>query len=129
MEFLRTTAACIPCASGRWLSNYRTATCYRIDCSALDKEVSRALPWFNVSDSAQDVYHLRNFETLIYDAANLLYLSASRRKILTRLNTRPARSPVNASTSPLRVTPHDLGPMWVATSHSCDSFIHYTSPV
>ena len=48
---------------------------------------------------------------------------------LTRLNTRPARSPVNASTPLLRVAPHDSGPMWVATSHSCDFFIHYTSPV
>jgi hypothetical protein len=25
--------------------------------------------------------------------------------------------------------PHDSGPMWVATSHACDFFIHYTSPV
>src|SRR6266404_4496831 len=55
--------------------------------------------------------------------------SASRRKILTRLNTRPARSPVNASTLPLRAAPHDSGPMWVATSHSYDFCIHYTSPV
>src|SRR5437667_12203282 len=59
----------------------------------------------------------------------LLTASASRRKVLTRLNTRPARSPVNASTLPLRAAPHDSGPMWVATSHSCDFFIHYTSPV
>jgi len=27
------------------------------------------------------------------------------------------------------VAPHDSGPMWVATSHSCDFFIHYASPV
>src|SRR5437773_2873182 len=59
----------------------------------------------------------------------LLTASASRRKVLTRLNTRPARSPVNASTLPSRATPHDSGPMWVATSHSYDFFIHYTSPV
>src|SRR6266404_77063 len=55
--------------------------------------------------------------------------SASRRKILTRLNTRPARSPVNASTLPLRAAPHDSGPMWVATPLSYDFCIHYTSPV
>jgi hypothetical protein len=24
---------------------------------------------------------------------------------------------------------HDSGQKWVATSHSCDSFIHYSSPV
>jgi len=32
--------------------------------------------------------------------------SASRRVVLTRLNTRPARSPVNASTLPLQAAPH-----------------------
>src|SRR4029077_14731878 len=55
--------------------------------------------------------------------------SASRSNCLTRLNTRPAHSLVNASTPPSRAAPHDSGPMWVATSHSYDSFIHYTSPV
>src|SRR4029077_9988338 len=55
--------------------------------------------------------------------------SASRSELLTRLNTRPAHSLVNASTPPSRAAPHDSGPMWVATSHSYDSFIHYTSPV
>jgi hypothetical protein len=28
-----------------------------------------------------------------------------------------------------RAAPHDSGPMWVATSHSCDFRIHYTPPV
>src|SRR5712664_1735599 len=55
--------------------------------------------------------------------------SASRSESLTRLNTRPARSPVNASTPLLRAAPHDSGPMWVASSHSYDFCIHYTSPV
>ena len=55
--------------------------------------------------------------------------SASRSESLTRLNTRPAHSLVNASTPPSRAAPHDSGPMWVATSHSYDSFIHYTSPI
>jgi hypothetical protein len=39
--------------------------------------------------------------------------SASRRMCLSRLNTRPARSPVNASTPPLRAAPHDSGPVWI----------------
>src|SRR5258706_14958360 len=39
----------------------------------------------------------------------LLTASASRSKGLTRLNTRPARSPVNASAPPLRASPHDSG--------------------
>ena len=55
--------------------------------------------------------------------------SASRRVLLTRLNTRPAHSPVNASTPPLRAAPHDSGPMWVADPLSYDFCIHYTSPV
>jgi hypothetical protein len=59
----------------------------------------------------------------------LLTASASRSKFLTRLNSRPARSPVNASTPPSRAAPHDSGPMWVANPLSYDVFIHYTSPV
>src|SRR6266436_272570 len=59
----------------------------------------------------------------------LLTASASRSNCLTRLNTRPARSPVNASTPPLRAAPHDSGPVWVAVPHSYDFCIHYTSPV
>ena len=55
--------------------------------------------------------------------------SAPRRKCLSRLNTRPARTPVNASTLPSRTTPHDSGPVWVATPSPYDSFIHNTSPV
>src|SRR5208283_4941406 len=51
--------------------------------------------------------------------------SASRSECLSRLNTRPARSPVNASTPPSRAAPHDSGPMWVANPLSCDFFIHY----
>jgi hypothetical protein len=59
----------------------------------------------------------------------LLTTSASRRKILSRLNTRPARTPVNASTLPLQEAPHDSGPLWVANPSAHDSFIHNTSPV
>ncbi len=59
----------------------------------------------------------------------LLTASASRRDLLTRLNARPARSPANASTLPLCAAPHDSGPMRVASSHSYDFCIHYTSPV
>ena len=55
--------------------------------------------------------------------------SASRSEVLSRLNTRPARSPVNASPPPLRAHTPDSGPVWVATPSPCDSFIHYTSPV
>jgi hypothetical protein len=55
--------------------------------------------------------------------------SASRRKLLSRLNTRPARAPVNASTPPLQTAPHDSGSVWVASPLPYDSFNHYTSPV
>jgi hypothetical protein len=55
--------------------------------------------------------------------------SASRRDHLSRLNTRPARTPVNASMLPSRGTPHDSGPLWVAKPSAYDSFIHNTSPV
>src|SRR5215469_18227437 len=59
----------------------------------------------------------------------LLTTSASRRKELSRLNIRPARTPVNASTLSLRGAPHDSGPLWVAKPSAYDSFIHNTSPV
>ena len=55
--------------------------------------------------------------------------SAPRSKLLSRLNTRPARTPVNASPLPLRATVHDSGPSWAANPSTYDSFIHYTSPV
>jgi hypothetical protein len=53
-----------------------------------------------------------------------LTASASRRKDLSRLNTRPARSPVHASAPPLRAAPQDSGPLWVANSSTYDFFIH-----
>jgi hypothetical protein len=58
-------------------------------------------------------------------------LAAPRQRAMPepRLNTRPARSPVNASTLLLRTAPHDSGPMRVAISQSYDFCIHYTSPV
>ena len=56
----------------------------------------------------------------------LLTASASRRKDLSRLNTRSARSPVNASTPLLGAAPHDSGPMWVA-SHIRVTF-SFTTP-
>ena len=59
----------------------------------------------------------------------LLTASAPRRKFLSRLNTRPARAPVNASTPPSQAAPHDSGSVWVASPSPYDSFIHYTSPV
>jgi site-specific DNA recombinase len=59
----------------------------------------------------------------------LLTASAPRRKTLSRLNTRPARTPVDASALPLPATPHDSGPAWVAIPSPYDSFIHNTMPV
>src|SRR6266436_6242199 len=81
-----------------------------------------------VSDRA-GLWHTSRYRCIIWRLPPSPTASASRRKILTRLNTRPARSPVNASTLLLRAAPHDSGPMWVATSHSYDFCIHYTSPV
>jgi hypothetical protein len=54
---------------------------------------------------------------------------ASRSEFLTRLNTRPAQSPVNASTPPSRAAPRDSGSVWVANPLQYEFFIHYTSPV
>jgi site-specific DNA recombinase len=59
----------------------------------------------------------------------LLTASASRRTSFSRLNTRPAPSPVNASQPPSRATPHDSEPVWFAKPSLYETFIHNTSPV
>jgi hypothetical protein len=46
----------------------------------------------------------------------LLTASASRSEVLTRMYTRPARPPVNASLPPSRAAPHDSGPVLVANT-------------
>jgi len=87
------------------------------------------LPYVHgVSDRA-GLWHTSRYRCIRWGLPHLLTASASHSNCLTRLNTRPARSPVNASTPPSRAAPHDLGPMWVADPLSYDSFIHYTSPV
>jgi hypothetical protein len=48
---------------------------------------------------------------------------------ISRLNTRPARAPVNASPWPLQTIAHDSGLAWLATPSPYDSSIHDTSPV
>jgi hypothetical protein len=94
--------------------------------SRFPREVSTYV--HGVSDRA-GLWHTSRYRCTRWGLPLLLTASASRSEFLTRLNTRPARSPVNASTLPLRAAPHDSGPMWVAISHSCDFCIHYTSPV
>ena len=49
--------------------------------------------------------------------------------IISQLNTRPARTPVNASMAASRLATHDSGPGWIATPFLYDSFIHYSTPV
>jgi hypothetical protein len=59
----------------------------------------------------------------VYDRAGSECVSIS------RLNTWPARTPVNASPGPLRGPAHDSGPVWLAMPSPYDSFIQHTSPV
>ena len=44
---------------------------------------------------------------------------------ISRLDTQPVRTPVNASPEALRLPAHDSGPVWIATPSPYDSFIHY----
>ena len=48
---------------------------------------------------------------------------------LSRLNTRPVSSPVNASHTALRLYTHDSGPMRFAKPSTYGTFIHYLLPV
>ena len=54
--------------------------------------------------------------------------SAPRTFNISRLNTQPAVSPVNASTPPSRATPHDSGPLWAATPSTYNFFIRIHPP-
>src|SRR5713226_1704232 len=87
------------------------------------------LPYVHGVCDRAGLWHTSRYRCTGWGLPHLLTASASRSDVLTRLNARPAHSLVNASTPPSRAAPHDSGPMWVATSHSYDSFIHYTSPV
>ena len=87
-----------------------TAVLGKPGISRFPREVSTYV--LGVSDRAGFLCTSR-YRCLGWSLPLLLTASASRRVFLTRLNTRPARSPDNASTSPLRAAPHDLGPMWV----------------
>ena len=81
-----------------------------------------------VSDRAGS-HRLSRYRGARWGLPLLLTASAPRRKCLSRLHTRPARAPVNASTLPSQVAPHDSGSVWVASPSPYDSFIHDTSPV
>jgi hypothetical protein len=59
----------------------------------------------------------------------LLLTASAPRRVLSRLNTRPVRSPVDASTPPSRAPPHDPGPAWIANPSPYETFIHTTMPV
>jgi hypothetical protein len=103
-----------------------TADLGGLGISRFPREVSANV--HGVSDRA-GLWHTSRFRCTRLSFPLLLTPSAPRRKELARPNTRPAHSPVNASTLPLRAAPHDSGPLWVANPLSCDFCIHYTSPV
>src|SRR6266542_6872975 len=48
---------------------------------------------------------------------------------ISRLNTRPACSPVNASPPQLPAPTHDSGPLWVATPSTFRTCIYCTAPI
>jgi len=56
-------------------------------------------------------------------------VGAPKQAHLSRLNTRPALSPVNASPAPSRSPAHDSGPMRFANPSSYGTLIHYSLPV
>jgi hypothetical protein len=47
---------------------------------------------------------------------------------LSRLNTQPAHSPVNACRNPSRGSSHDSGPVWLANPSLCETLIRDTLP-
>src|SRR5579862_4953702 len=89
-----------------------SATAGRQGISRFSRE---AFPYVHgVSDRAGSLRILRYRRT---GCGLPLFLTASapRRTILSRLNTRPVRTPVNASAVLSRAPPHDSGPAWIAS--------------
>jgi len=80
-----------------------TATLGGLGISRFPRVVSAYV--HEVSDRA-GLWHTSRYRCTRWGLPLLLTASASRSEILTRLNTRPARSPVNASTLPLQAAPH-----------------------
>jgi len=83
-----------------------TAALGELGISRFPSEVSAYV--HGVSDRA-GLWYTSRYRCTRWGLPLLLTASASRSKFLTRLNTRPARSPVNASTPFLRMAPHDSG--------------------
>ena len=89
--------------------------------SRFSREVCPSMP--GVSDRAE-LQRVSRWRRTGYGLPLLLTASALRSG-LSRLNTRPARTPVNAS----RTAAHDSGPVRVASPSPYDSCIRNTSPV
>ncbi len=104
------------------ISPTATAALGGIGISRLPSEVSRYV--HGVSDRA-GLWHTSRYRRTRWWLPLSPTASASRSEFLMRLNTRPAHSPVNASTPPSRAAPHDSGPLCVASPLSYDFFIHY----
>src|SRR5215472_15558295 len=114
----------------------RSAVLSPADTRGISRFPNKVLAYMHgVSDRAGSKYTLR-WRCTQYCLPRTSTASASRstcrlrnRAWISRLNTRPVRPPVNASTPPSRVTPHDSGPLWFAKPSTYETFIHYTLPV
>ena len=135
----------------RWLLWYYRAV--RLPVSVHHRRVSSDFPMRSAAPSAVDKNGISRFPCKVFpsmlgvsDRAKLPHVSRYRRagcslplpttasaprslRAISRLNTQPKRTPVNASPWPLRTTTHDSGPEWIATPSPYGSFIHNTSPV
>ena len=58
----------------------------------------------------------------------LPFTASAPRSRISRLNTRPAHSPVNASPRPCGTSRHNLGSLWFAGPLTYETFIHYDLP-
>lgn len=87
----------------------------------------RLLPYMpGVSDCARS-RRVSRYRRAGCGLPHLLTASAPRNS-LSRLNTRPARSPVNASPRPCGSSRHDSGPLGLAKPLTYETCIHYNLP-
>ena len=114
----------------------RSAVLSSADRRGISRFPNKALAYLHgVSDRAGSWYTLRwrctrcclpSFPT---SSASRSTCRLRNRACISRLNTRPVRPPVNASTPPSRAAPHDSGPLWFANPSTYETFIQYTLPV
>jgi hypothetical protein len=130
----------LPTSVHHWRSPFgfptRSAALSAADRRGISRFPYKVLPYMHgVFDRAESEHTLRKrctrccLPSIPRTSAPRSICCLRNRGSISRLNTQPVPSPVNASTPSSRTTPHDSGPLWLATPSTCETFTHTTLPV